>query len=179
MTREEKPCSPKEGTRGEYLPSLYSTIPTLTTPVNSTAPTPTVVTASTQMPVVKSAVTSIMVMVYNVATGKFRDVPYPTGRPQENLSIHDFNPPPLEDIPNAPVRQGTPWPSTGSASENLFETRKDWPVPPTPAPTVKTEAPPQVAAIHHVMVMPKQVAEKCTWEPHCPICNNEEDHEED
>ena len=27
--------------------------------------------------------------------------------------------------------------------------------------------------------MPKQVAEKCTWEPHCPICENKEEHEED
>ena len=71
----------------------------------------------------------------------------------------------------------------GSASEHLFETRKYWPIPPTPtptsAPTVKTEAPPQVAVIPHVMVMPKQVTEKCSWGLHCPICKNEEEHEED
>ena len=29
------------------------------------------------------------------------------------------------------------------------------------------------------MVMPKQVAEKCSWGLHCPICKNEEEHEED
>ena len=155
------------------------TTPTSTTPVNSTAPTPTVATASTQTPVVKSAAASIPVMVYNMATGKFREVPYPAERPQEKPSIHDSNPPPLEDIPNVPVRQGTPWPSTGSASKNLFETRKLWPVPPTLATTVKREAPLQVAVIPHVMVMPKQVAEKCSWGPHCPICKNEEEHEED
>ena len=50
---------------------------------------------------------------------------------------------------------------------------------PTPAPTVKTEASSQVAVIPHAMVMPKQVAEKCSWEPHCPISKNEEEHEED
>ena len=48
-----------------------------------------------------------------------------------------------------------------------------------PAPTVKTEASPQVAAIPHAMATPKQVAEKCSWGPHCPICKNEEEHEED
>ena len=91
------------------------------------------------------------------------------------------NPPPLEDIPSAPVRQGNPWPNTGSASENVCETRKDWPIPPTPAPTptVKTETPPQIAAIPWLMVTPKEVTEKCSWGPHCPICKNEEEHAED
>ena len=151
-----------------------------------TAPTLTVATTSTQMPVTRStAAASIPVMVYTLATGKFAEVPYPTARPQNegHTSIQGSNPPPLEDIPNAPVRQGSPWSSTGSDSENLFETRKDWPIPPTPAPTpaptVKTEAPSQVAAIPHVLVMPKQVAEKCLWGLHCPICKNEEEHEED
>ena len=32
-------------------------------------------------------------------------------------------------------RESIPWPSTGSASENLFETRKDWPICPSPTPT--------------------------------------------
>ena len=81
----------------------------------------------------------------------------------------------LEDIPNAPVRQDTPWASTEPASENLFKTRKDWPIPPTPAINVKTEVPPQTAVIPHALVMPKQVVEKCTWGPHCPICIKEEE----
>ena len=72
-----------------------------------------------------------------------------------------------------------PMPSTGSASENLFETGKDWPVSPTPAPTIKTEAPLQVAVIPHAMVIPNQVEEKCTWGPHCPICKNEEENREE
>ena len=29
------------------------------------------------------------------------------------------------------------------------------------------------------MVMLKQVAEECSWGPHCPICKNEEEHKED
>ena len=60
--------------------------------------------------------------------GQFAKVPCPTTR-----SISD-NPLPLEDIPSAPVRQGTPWPNAGSASENLFETKKDWPIPLLQAP---------------------------------------------
>ena len=161
------------------------TNPTPTTPVNSSASTSKVATTSTQMPVVRSTIESILVMVYKLVMGKFAEVPYPTARPQNegHPSIQSSNPPLLEDIPNAPVRQGTPWPSTGSASENLFDTRKDWPIPPTPAPTpaltVKTEAPPQVAVIPCVTVMPKQVTEKCLWGLHCPICKNEEEDEED
>ena len=149
----------------------------------STTPAPVVATVSTETPVVRSAAESISVMVYKLAKGKFAEVPYPTARPQNegHPSVQGSNPPPLEDIPNVPVRQGTPWPSTGLASENLFETRKDWPIPPTPTPTptLKTEAPHQVAVIPHAIVMPKQVAEKCSWGPHCSICKNEEEHEED
>ena len=145
----------------------------------STTPAPIVAIVTTQTPVVRSAAESIPVMVYKLATGKFAEVQFQTTRSQNKGS----NLPPLEDIPNAPVRQGTPWPSTGSASKNLFETRKDWPIPPTPtptsAPTLNTEAPTQVVVIPHVMVMPKQVAEKCSWGLHCPICKNEEEHEED
>ena len=36
-------------------------------------------------------------------------------------------PPPLE---NVPVCVGTPWPKAGKMSGNLFEVRKDWPIPP-------------------------------------------------
>ena len=66
-------------------------------------------------------------MVYKLATEQFAKVPYLTARPQNegHPSTHNSNPPPLADIPSVPVRQGTPWPNAGSASENLFETRKD------------------------------------------------------
>ena len=44
---------------------------------------------------------------------------------------------------------------------------------PTPAPTIKTEEQPKIAAILYAMVMPKQATEKCSWRLHCPICKNE------
>ena len=101
------------------------TTPTPSTPVNWTTDTSTVATVSTQMPMVKSAAMSIPVTVYNLAKGKFSEISYPIGRPQteRNPSIQNSNPPPLEDIPNVPVREATPWPSTGSAPENLFEAK--------------------------------------------------------
>ena len=82
------------------------TTPSPTAPVNSTAPNPTVATVSTQMFMVKSAATSILVTVYNLAKGKFTKIPYPRGRPQTegNPFLQNSNPPHFEDIPNAPVR---------------------------------------------------------------------------
>ena len=35
-------------------------------------------------------------------------------------------PPPLEDVP---IHAGIPWPKAGKMSGNLFEIRKDWPIP--------------------------------------------------
>ena len=96
--------------------------PTPTASVNSTAPTPTVATASTQMLVTRSTAMSIPVTVYNLAKEKFSEIPYPTGRPQTkgNPSVQNSNPPPLEDIPNTPGREATPWPNVGPTAENLF-----------------------------------------------------------
>ena len=51
--------------------------PTPTAPVNSTAPTPTVATVSTQMPMIKSTAMSIPVTVYNLVKGKLSEIPYP------------------------------------------------------------------------------------------------------
>ena len=60
----------------------YPTLPL--NPIPPAKPTPTVATstATTQMPVVKSASTSIPVTVYNLVQGKFEGIPYPKGRPQ-------------------------------------------------------------------------------------------------
>ena len=52
-------------------------------PQPPTAPTPTVATTSTQMPVTRSTATaSIPITVHKLATGKFAEVPYPTARHQ-------------------------------------------------------------------------------------------------
>ena len=157
--------------QGEGTHPAYTFHPT------STAPAPTVVTVSTQTPMVRSTAESIPVTIHKLATGQFAEVPHPTHR-----SLND-SPPPLEDIPSAPVILVTPWPNAGLASENLFETRKDWPIPllqsPHPNSTIKTEEQPKIAAIPHTMTMPKQATEKCSWGSHCPICKNEEEHGEE
>ena len=111
--------------------------------------------------------------------GQFAEIPHPTPRSLND----DTNPPPRDDVPSVPVRQGTPWSNTGSTSENLFKTRKDWPIPltpfPMPAPIIKTEGQPIIAAIPNAMVIPKKATEKCSGGTHCPICKNEEKHKED
>ena len=93
--------------------------PTPSTPTPTTCG-PMVATVSTQTPIVRSTAESVPVMVSKLAMGQFAEVPHPTTR-----SLNDnINLLPLEDIPSAPDRQGIPWPNAGSASENLFETRK-------------------------------------------------------
>ena len=59
--------------------------------------------ASTQMPIVKSPAAAILVIVYNLAQGKFKGVPYPTGRPQveKNPSTPNCYPPQPEAAPSA------------------------------------------------------------------------------
>ena len=41
--------------------------------------------------------------------------------------VPENKPPPLEDVP---ICAGTPWSKAGKMSGNLFETRKDWLIPP-------------------------------------------------
>ena len=151
--------------------------PTTTTP---TAPTHTVATASTQMPMKRSTATSILVMVYKLATGQFAEVPHPTTRPQTkgHPSVQSSKPPPLEDIPKAPVRQGTPWPSTGSPSKNFLKQEKtsQFPLYLHLHPQLKQEPHPKYP---YMITMPKQAAEKCSWGLHYPICKNEKEHDED
>ena len=68
----------------------------------------------------------------------------------------------------------------GKCQGNLFELGKDWPIPPlmTPNPPIKIELQPQELAIPSATAAPK--AEKCGWEPNCPICKNiEEDWDGD
>ena len=92
-------------------------MPTTTAPMTATTSTQTQMTGFTA--------TAILVTVHKLAMGQFPEAPCPTVRPSVQ------NPPPLEDIQKTPVRQGTPWSNEESTSQNLFETRKDWPIPPT------------------------------------------------
>ena len=77
------------------------TQPTTSTPT-STASAPMVATISTQTPMVRSLGESILVTIHKLAMRQFAEVPHPMLR-----SLNDnTSPPPLEDIPSAPVRQG-------------------------------------------------------------------------
>ena len=88
-------------------------------------------------------------------------------------------PKPKNNAPSMPVREDTPWPSTGKMSGNLFEDR-NWLLPKnylvtdnknedmtsvaSPRPPSKEEPKTEEQAIS-----PK--AEKCSWGPDCPFVN--------
>ena len=94
-------------------------------PVLPTDPTPTAVTTTvkTQMPVAKqvtATATLIPVTVYNLAQGKFRGIPYPTRKPQEErIPLH-----PAVTIPlwsSNPKLQALPQPHrTGRTANGLI-----------------------------------------------------------
>ena len=124
-----------------------------------------------------------------MAQGKFKGIPYPTRKPQEEEgpSIPSCNNPQEEQKPEASVtatapqnREGTPWPITMPASMNLFNARASWPIPPIEATTViKTEKAekisPRLPASPHALVLNKSQSnkpaeEECRWGPHGPIC---------
>ena len=169
---------------------MNTILPAVPTPTKATS------TATTQMPVVKSAAIYIPVTVYNLMQGKFEGIPNPTGRPQveENPSAPSCNMPQQNQQPKAvsnvsifQVREDTPWPDTVPASTNLLKARADWPIPPTKTTTVKIEkadVPTRLAAIPCTMILNKPknnkpAEENCTWGPHCPICKKEEEGTED
>ena len=155
-----------------------------TAPVNSTAPAPTVGITSTQMPVTRSTTTSIPVTVYKLATGQFAEVSYLTTRPQDEG--HPLTKTPAlhywKTFPTTHLDRVLLGPTQGQL-QKMYLRPEDWPIPPTPvptpAPTIKTEAPPQIAAIPYVMGRPKNAAEGILWGLHCLICKNEEEHKED
>ena len=119
-----------------------------TLPVNptlSTDPTPTAVTTKVtlvQVPVAKPATTivkSIPVTVYNLAQGKFKEIPYPLRKSQEDEgpSTPSSNNPLVEQQSKAAAtakallnREDNPWPNTMPVSDNLFVKRASWPIPP-------------------------------------------------
>ena len=112
-------------------------------PVNltlSTDPTPTLVTTVAtlvQMPVVKPVTAiakCIPVTVCNLAQGKFKEIPYPVRKSQEEegpSTPSSYNPL-VEQQPKAAAtakQKEPPWPNTMSASNNLFVERASWPIP--------------------------------------------------
>ena len=99
------------------------TLPVNLIPPTEPSPTVTTLTATAQMPVAKSAATSIPVTVYNLVQGNF-ERPYLTGRPQveENPSAPSYNTPQQRQQPEAAApqnREDTPWPNIMPASTNL------------------------------------------------------------
>ena len=62
-------------------------------------------------------------------------------------------------------------------SGNLFELRKDWPIPPTNNTTTATSKPPikiepQAQEQPNCSATAPQKVEQYGWGPHCPICKN-------
>ena len=139
---------------------------------------PMTATTSTQMQTTEFAATAIPVTIHKLITGQFAEASSPIARPQNGGHPSVQNHHPSEDIPKAPVRQGTPWPNAQSNSENLFETQKDWSIPPAPVPisalTMKTEAPPLVAAIPRAMDTPRQATKNCHTAPFAKLKKNME-----
>ena len=152
------------------------TQPTISSPP-STVPTPMVASVSMQTPIVRSIVECILVMVYKLAIGQFAEVPHLTTR-----SLNDnTNLLPLEDIPSAPVRQGTLGPMQDQPQRIYSRPgRTCWfPLlqsPHLPSPS-KQKNNPKLTPIPHAMVMPKQAT--WSWGLHCPICKNKEEHKEE
>ena len=160
---------------------LYITLPT--------NPTQTVVImTATQMPVAKPESTTakpslIPVTVYNLAQGKFKEIPYPIRKSQEdegpsapsgNNTHEDQQPKAAATATALQNREDTPWPNT-------FIARASWPILPNETSTaivIKTEkaearTPPKLAAIPCAMVNkpPQSKAEEmCGWGLYCPIC---------
>ena len=86
-------------------------------------------------------------------------------------------PPPLD---NAPVHASTPWPDVGRMSGNLFELRKDLPIPPTNNTVTATNSklPIKIEPQEQDLPASSTTAPKpewCRWGPNCPICKNAEE----
>ena len=72
------------------------------------------------------------------------NVKTPVNSVNQKHSTSEINPPPLE---NTPVHASSHWPEAEKMSGNLFELRKDWPIPPpnntvtatNPKPPIKIE----------------------------------------
>ena len=109
-------------------------------------------------------------------------------QPQESAQVNpesqqpptsENNPPPLED---APIHASTPWPGAGKMSDNLFEIRKDWPVPPSTNTSTNVTTKPKLPTIKVEPQDPNQSnpsstvtkLERCGWGPNFQICKMQE-----
>ena len=95
-------------------------------------------------------------------------------------------PKPENSTPSVPVREDTPWPSTGKMSGNLYEDR-NWLLPKNNLVTEnKNESTTGVTSprsplkeepkMEEQVISPK--AEKCRWAPDCPFCKSQKKEEE-
>ena len=82
---------------------------------------------------------------------------------------------PLEDIPSAPVRQGTLGPMQVQHQRICLKPGRTGLFPPVwfPPPS-KQKNNPKLQLSPHAMPMPKQATEKCSWGLHCPMKKNME-----
>ena len=92
-----------------------------------------------------------------------------TPTPENNL-------PPLEDVP---AHASTPWPEAGRMSGNLFEIRKDWPIPPTNDTFTATIPKPLIIIEPQVPSTRVSRPEQCGWGQNYPICKNVDENWDD
>ena len=104
----------------------------------------------------------------------------PVNPESQQSPTSENNCPSLED---ALICASTPWPEAGRMSGNLFELRKDWPIPPANNTATTTAINPKLPVVkvepqdpdqsNPSSTVPKQ--EQCRWGPNCPICKNAEE----
>ena len=154
------------------------TTPSPTTPVNSTAPTPTIATASTQTPMVNSAAMSILVTVWQKESSVKFLTQQEDPKPKESLPFITPTHNHLHTYSMSQSEKPPPWPSTGSASKNLFEARIDWPIPLYTCTQCKNRSTTPGSSDPPCNGYAQTSCRKITWRPHSPICKNEEEHGE-
>ena len=98
----------------------------------------------------------------------------PVNSKSQNPLTSENNPPQLE---KAPVYASTPWPEAGKMYGNLFELRKNWPLPPANNTMTATDPklPVKIEPQYPDQQNPSATTpkpEQCRWGPNCPICKN-------
>ena len=111
--------------------------------------------------------------------------PMNTGSQKTLTPVPENKPPSVEDDP---ICAGTPWPKAGKMLGNLFETRKDWLIPPNynndnninTAITTSLKSPIKIEPKPEEQPTTSLIAEKCGWGTKLPHQQNiEEDWDGD